>query len=281
MTVTLDSSWQSCTKAWIDETLEQGHSPESIIDAMSSGGFDKDSATTAVHALLRGEMPGASPYLYDPSPLLPGRVVHAHDRTIYALLRVEQPQLVLFDDVLSAEECDRIIEMSGNRLQPSATIDPATGKLEQAETRTSESFMFAPGENPFIDDIDRRICALMNYPTDYGEGLQVVHYRTGGQYLPHFDFFSPNDPGSIVHLTGGGQRVATLIVYLNDVEDGGGTHFSEAGISFTPRKGQALYFRYFNKIGQLDPATVHAGLPVLSGEKWIINKWMRRYRVPR
>ncbi|MFI2231806.1 2OG-Fe(II) oxygenase [Nocardia testacea] len=280
MSVALDNSWRSRINTWINEKLEQGSSPESIIESMSSDGFEKDAATEAVHSLLRGEMPGASPYEYDPSPVLPDRVVHAHDRKIYALLRIEKPQMILFDDVLSADECDQIIEMSESRLQPSATIDPATGLFEQAATRTSESFMFALSENPLIDRVDRRISALMNCPRTYGEGLQVVRYRSGGQYVPHFDFFSPSDPGSIFHLTGGGQRTATLIVYLNDVEAGGATHFPDAGVSVSPRKGQALYFRYFNNIGQLDPATLHAGLPVLAGQKWIINKWVRRYQVP-
>ncbi|MEV0363114.1 prolyl hydroxylase family protein [Nocardia fusca] len=279
MTVALDLSWRNCVKTWIDQNLEQGHSAESIIESMTTDGFDKDSATTAVYELLRGEIPSA--YEYDPSPVSPDRVIHAHDRTIHALLRIEKPQLILFDNVLSADECDRIIELSEKRLVPSTTINPATGIFEQDETRASESCMFGLSEDSFIDNIDRRFSALMNRPLEFGEGLQVVRYRTGGQYLPHFDFAPPGDPGVIEHLSGGGQRAATLIVYLNDVEAGGGTSFPEAGISFSPRKGQAVYFRYSNNLGQLDAATIHAGLPVLAGEKWIINKWMRRYRVPR
>ncbi|GGL11415.1 2OG-Fe(II) oxygenase [Nocardia jinanensis] len=281
MTVALGISWKSSIKTWINASLEQGHSVESIIESLTDDGLDKEAATSAVHALLRGEMPNTSSYEYDPNPVLPDRIIHAHDRAIHALLRVEQPQLILFDNVLSGDECDQIIEMSKSRLQPSATIDPATGLFEQAENRASESCTFWLSENPLIDVVDRRISALMNCPLENGEGLQVVRYRTGGQYLHHFDFFPPNDPGSIAHLTDGGQRTATLIVYLNDVEAGGGTSFSKPGISFTPRKGQAVYFRYFNNLGQLDPATEHAGLPVGAGEKWIINKWMRRYPISR
>ncbi|MEU1953977.1 2OG-Fe(II) oxygenase [Nocardia rhamnosiphila] len=281
MTVAPNDSLLSSIKTWINDHLEQGHSPESIIESMANDGVDKDAAAAAVHALLRGEMPDPLPYEYDRIPVSPDRVVHVHDRTIHALLRVERPQMVLFDNVLSADECDQIIEISENRLQPSATIDPASGRLEEAETRTSESLMLRISENPVIDTVDRRISALMNRPLECGEGLQVVRYRTGGQYLRHFDFYSPRDSDSITHLTGGGQRTATLIVYLNDVEAGGETYFPEPGVSFSPRKGQAVYFRYFNNRGQLDPATLHAGLPVLAGEKWIINKWMRRYPVPR
>ncbi|MEV0110812.1 2OG-Fe(II) oxygenase [Nocardia sp. NPDC050799] len=277
MTVALDFSWRGRIKSWIEVNLEQGHSVDSIVEAMANEGLDKEAATTAVYGLLRGKIPGASPYEYDPSPVSPERVVRAHDREVPVLLRIEKPQLILFDDVFSADECDRVIEMAQDRLQPSATIDPATGQFEQADTRTSKSCTFGVSENPFVDRLDRRISALMNWPLERGEGLQVVHYKTGGQYMPHFDYFPPADPGCIPHLISGGQRTATLIVYLNDVEAGGSTFFSRAGISFSPRKGQALYFRYLNKRGQLDPATEHAGQPVLSGEKWIINKWMRRY----
>ena len=278
MTVALDTSWQSCIKTWINENLEQGHSADSIIGAMANEGFEKDAATTAVHTLLLGEIPTSSPYEYDPHPIAPDRIIHVGDRAIRVLLRVEKPQLILFDNVLSADECARIIEMAENRLQPSATIDPTTGLFEYVSTRSSESCSFALSENPFIDGIDRRISALMNCPLENGEGLQLVHYSPGGQYVPHRDYHPPYNPGSIPHVTEGGQRTSTLIVYLNDVEEGGETFFPDAGISFSPRKGQAVYFRYFNQLGQLDEATLHAGLPVIAGEKWIINKWMRRYR---
>ncbi|MFQ6229382.1 2OG-Fe(II) oxygenase [Nocardia sp. NPDC002869] len=281
MTAALDDSMRSSISNWISKRLEQGHAPESIIESMANDGFDKNAAMTAVHALLRGEMPGASPYEYDPGTISPDRVVHAHDRTVHVLMRVERPQIVLFDNVLSADECDHIIDMSASRLQRSATIDPATGLFEEAETRTSESLTLGISENPVIDKVERRISALINCPVENGEGLQVVRYRTGGQYMRHFDFYSPTDPGSIAHVSGGGQRTATLIIYLNDVEDGGETFFPDPDISFSPRKGQAVYFRYFNKRGQLDPATIHAGLPVLAGDKWIMNKWMRRYPIPR
>jgi len=163
-------------------------------------------------------------------------------------------------------------------MQPSTVIDSATGQLVPADSRASESCNFTLSEDPFIDRLDRRISALMNWPLEYGEGLQVVHYNVGGEFLSHFDFYPPKDPGSAAHFVLGGQRVATLIVYLNDVEAGGETAFTETAMSFTPRKGQALYFRYFNNIGQLDPMSQHSGQPVVAGEKWIVTKWMRRYR---
>ncbi|WP_280424394.1 2OG-Fe(II) oxygenase [Nocardia carnea] len=281
MTVALDVSWRRCINSWISECLENGHTVESIVQSMAGDGFDKDIATETVHTLLAGEFPADSSYEYDSGPISPDRSFHAHDRTVHVLLRTEKPQTILFGDVLSADECDQLIQLSRPRMQPSTIIDSETGQLVPADSRASESYTFALSEDPFIDRIDRRISALMNWPLEYGEGLQVVHYGVGGEFLPHFDFYPPKDPGSAAHFLFGGQRVATLIVYLNDVEAGGATEFTETGMSFTPRMGQALYFRYFNNIGQLDPMTRHAGLPVLTGEKWIVTKWMRRYRYHR
>jgi prolyl 4-hydroxylase len=105
--------------------------------------------------------------------------------------------------------------------------------------------------------------------------LQILHYGTTGEYRAHFDYFPPDQPGSAVHTAGGGQRVATLVIYLNDVPDGGETIFPEAGISVAAKQGGAVYFRYMNGERQLDPLTLHAGAPVLAGDKWIMTKWMR------
>ncbi|WP_433710533.1 2OG-Fe(II) oxygenase [Nocardia sp. CA-084685] len=273
MTMTMDASWRN----WLAENLARGCSVESVIESMIRGGFDREVASAAVHGLLAGEVPASSGYAYDTCPVSPERIIHAHDRAIYSVLRVERPQLILFGNVLSAEECDQVIELSRDKLQRSTIVDPETGRPEIVTNRSSESTSFQLSETPLIDRLDRRISALMNWPLENGEGLQILRYGVGGEYRSHFDYFPPDQPGHAAHLTRGGQRTATLVVYLNDVEGGGDTVFPEAGISVLPRKGHAVYFRYFNNLGQLDPGTKHAGAPVLAGEKWIMTKWMRRY----
>jgi prolyl 4-hydroxylase len=118
----------------------------------------------------------------------------------------------------------------------------------------------------------------MNAPIENGEGLQILHYCTGDEYAPHYDYFPPDDAGSVPHLSQGGQRVASLIIYLNDVEEGGATVFPRLGLTVGPKKGAAVYFEYCNSLGQVDPQTLHGGLPVRKGEKWIATKWMRQRR---
>ena len=118
----------------------------------------------------------------------------------------------------------------------------------------------------------------MHWPIENGEGIQILHYPVGGEYRPHFDYFPPRDPGSQTHLANGGQRVSTLVMYLNDVEQGGETNFPTLQLSVSPKKGAAAYFEYANSLNQVDPLSLHAGMPVLAGEKWIATKWMRQRR---
>jgi prolyl 4-hydroxylase len=214
-------------------------------------------------------------YQYDDVPVASGNVIRAHDRDVKVLMRVQKPQVIVFDGVLSADECRELIERSRHRLKRSGTVNHETGASDIIPSRTSEGTWFKLCEDAFIERIDKRIASLMNWPLENGEGLQVLHYNVGGEYRAHFDYFAPDKQGSAVHLARGGQRVSTLVVYLNDVPEGGETTFPKAGISVSGKQGSAVYFRYMNGIRQLDPLSCHAGAPVQSGEKWVMTKWMR------
>jgi prolyl 4-hydroxylase len=108
-----------------------------------------------------------------------------------------------------------------------------------------------------------------------GEDLQVMRYGVGAEYTPHFDYFDLDRPGQAAHLANGGQRIASLVIYLNDVEAGGETVFPEVGLSVAPAKGSAVYFAYTDARSRCDPLSFHAGAPVQRGEKWIATRWMR------
>ncbi|MCX7125655.1 MAG: 2OG-Fe(II) oxygenase, partial [Gammaproteobacteria bacterium] len=142
--------------------------------------------------------------------------------------------------------------------------------------RTSSGTFFQINETPFIARIDRRVSELMQLPVVNGEGLQILHYKKDAEYKPHFDYFPTEKSGSKIHVARGGQRVATLILYLNNVEEGGETIFPEINLKVQPQQGNAIYFAYTNAKSQVDPLTLHGGCPVLRGEKWIATKWMRQ-----
>ncbi|KXU82769.1 proline dioxygenase [Paraburkholderia monticola] len=279
----VDAAWQE----WLSSNVERGCTPGSMIDAMVAAGFAAADARAAVrHALDQrsadrpaaasvADDPTTQPYRYDATTVARGNLMRADDRDVRVLLRCERPQLVVFADVLSAAECDELIARSRHRLKRSTTVNPLTGTEDVIRNRTSQGVWYRRGEDALIARIERRIASLTNWPIENGEGLQVLHYDTNGEYSPHFDYFTPDQPGSSVHTAQGGQRVATLIIYLNDVADGGETVFPAVGLSVAARAGGAVYFRYMNGERQLDPLTLHGGAPVLAGDKWIMTKWMR------
>ena len=271
----LDTAWRE----WLSFNTGRGCTPESMVDAMVKAGFERGGAEAAVRAAAGGTVAvpaqRAEAYEYDPAPVAAGNTIQVDGRAVQVMMRCDRPQIIAFAGVVSAEECGELIQRAQHRLQRSTTVDPQTGREFVIQDRTSRGMAFQRGEDALVDAVDRRIAALMNWPVENGEGLQVLHYGTGAEYRPHFDYFPPEQPGSAAQMAQGGQRVATLVLYLNDVAEGGETLFPEAGISVTARAGGAVYFRYMNRQRQLDPLTLHAGAPVRSGEKWIMTKWMR------
>ncbi|MEA3149622.1 MAG: prolyl 4-hydroxylase [Gammaproteobacteria bacterium] len=137
---------------------------------------------------------------------------------------------------------------------------------------------FRLGETPFIGVLDKRLSRIMSAPVECGEGLQVLRYGPGTQSTPHFDFLIRSNETNRTSLARSGQRISSLVVYLNDVAAGGETVFPDIGLSDSATQGHAVYFEYCNSLGQLDYKSLHAGAPVTAGEKWVVTKWMRERR---
>ncbi|MDQ3271200.1 MAG: 2OG-Fe(II) oxygenase, partial [Pseudomonadota bacterium] len=129
------------------------------------------------------------------------------------------------------------------------------------------------GETGLVATIEARIAKLLDWPVENGEGLQVLRYGPGAEYKPHYDYFDPAEAGSATILARGGQRVATLIMYLQEPVEGGATVFPDLRLQVVPRRGSAVFFSY----SQAHPSSqsLHGGMPVLAGEKWIATKWLR------
>jgi prolyl 4-hydroxylase len=274
---------------WLSHNLTRGVPPAPLARAMAEQGFDPAAAATIAGVFWAAvgagaALPGLSldalqiadaAYRLPPSRLPATGTLIAGERRVPVVLRLAQPSLAVFDDVMSEDECAQLIAAARPHLRPSTIVDPATGKDSQSAARSSEGMFFRLAENPLVERLDRRLSALMQLPMDHGEGLQVLRYPVGAQSTPHYDFLMPTSDANRASLARSGQRVSTLIVYLNAVERGGETVFPESGLEVAPRRGSALYFEYCNADGQLDPQSLHAGAPVVAGEKWIVTKWMR------
>lgn len=271
---------------WIGESLAAGHGPADLLATMRENRFDERAARDAIADAMFGgaaprapddEVPGLAVFR---SRLADGHVLDAGDRQVRVIARMTRPAIAILDGVLDADECDALRDMASARLERSLVVSPGSGKGVVQDIRTSEGANFGRSENPLIARIDARAAAIMRLDENHGEGLQSMRYGVGGEYVPHYDYFAPDDPGSKAHLASGGQRVATLIMYLNDVDAGGETIFPRIDFSYVPRRGQALYFEYTTPEGALDPLSLHGGAPVLRGEKWILTKWMRERAYP-
>ena len=232
--------------------------------------------------LAEGRRAGEGRYRADPARLPAASGARAHDREVSIRFALADPNVALLDGLLSPDECARLIRTACGKLQRSEVVDRASGATAISGVRTSEGTHFGIGENEVVDRLERRIAALTGTRVEQGEPLQVLHYRPGGEYLAHHDYFDPADPGSAAHLRIGGQRIASVVVYLADVELGGETVFPDIGLSIRPRAGSAAYFEYFNRLGQVDSRCRHAGAPVARGEKWVATNWLGQsdYRSP-
>jgi prolyl 4-hydroxylase len=185
------------------------------------------------------------------------------------------PRIYYFKNFLSANECDHIMKEATPHLERSTVLAEADeGKVDYR--RTSYGMFFASNpQDKKLRALEERIAKLTNTPIENGEALQVLRYGVGGEFQPHHDFFVKTEAGGVGALNRGGQRVATMIIYLNTPEKGGETVFPIAKVSITPKKGDAVLFYNVTPTGEVDSKSLHGGSPVLGGEKWIITKWIR------
>ncbi|MDX2085006.1 MAG: 2OG-Fe(II) oxygenase [Candidatus Melainabacteria bacterium] len=194
---------------------------------------------------------------------------------ITVLMLMEEPRVYLFSNFLSKEEASWMVSLSEEKLNPSTVVDKETGDYVEHPHRTSSGTYFRRAENDLVTNIEARIEQITQIPAENGEGIQILKYGIGGEYRPHFDYFPPELPGSQKTLERHGQRIATLIMFLNTVQDGGETIFPTLKLKFKPVVGNALLFYNLTPDGAVDPRTLHGGAPVLQGEKWIATKWLR------
>lgn len=201
--------------------------------------------------------------------------VSTPDRDVDILFTFRSPRVVLLGNLLSHEECDALIRYSESRMQRSPVISDVDGRSEVNAVRTSRGAMFQRGESELIARIEARLATLTRWPVENGEGLQLLRYESGNEYRPHYDWFDPAVPGPRKHLERGGQRVATIVMYLSDVEEGGSTSFPNIGLQVQPKKGSAVFFANTDAQRRPDQQTLHAGEPVVTGVKTIATKWLR------
>ncbi|MGE0096885.1 MAG: 2OG-Fe(II) oxygenase [Hydrogenophaga sp.] len=281
-------------RRWIVEQAAAGFTPDVVLASMVASGWSEPVAVKALETTLREHLRaqraaanaasdaatkgGAAPAQVGvPVPDLDlnqsPRQIDAGDRLVDVIATLNHPRVVVLGNLLSDEECDALIEAARPQLARSLTVQTKTGGEELNPDRTSSGMFFTRGQTPEVARIEARIARLVGWPVENGEGFQVLRYHPGAEYKPHYDYFDPAEPGTPTILRRGGQRVATLVMYLNEPARGGGTTFPDVGFEVAPVRGNAVFFSYDRP--HPSTRTLHGGAPVIEGEKWVATKWLR------
>jgi prolyl 4-hydroxylase len=268
-------------RQWIIEQARGGRSPDALLAPLLERGWESQRAVDAVEEIIREflaeharehDLP-PSVRVPAPSTLNGPSVIRAVDRDIHVLASLLHPRVVVFGNLLSTEECDQLIALSREGLTRSTVANLESGADDIHEDRTSRGTYLARGSNALCRRIEGRIAALLEWPEENGEALQVLCYGVGAQYKPHHDYFDPRHAGYGKILQRGGQRVASLVMYLNTPKYGGATIFPEARFEVAAIKGNAVFFSYDRPHPMT--RTLHGGAPIVEGEKWVATKWLR------
>jgi prolyl 4-hydroxylase len=291
----MTSTMQAITpelRLWIVAQAEAGCRPDDVLEAMKASGWAEDVAIEAMEVTLRERLEQLQPRQPTPlaaletletlkpakplpEPPLEGQTVLTLNdgHRVKVLTTMKHPRVVVFGGLLTDAECDTLMAQAAPRLLRSETVDNNTGDSEVNAARTSDGMFFERGETPLIKTLEARIAELLRWPLDHGEGLQILRYRPGAEYKPHHDYFDPVHSGTPRILERGGQRVGTLVMYLNTPDGGGATTFPDVGLEVAPVRGNAVFFSYDRP--HVSTKTLHGGAPVTAGEKWVATKWLR------
>jgi prolyl 4-hydroxylase len=210
------------------------------------------------------------------------------------------PRAWVYHNFLTPEECAHLVSLARPHMVHANVVDKRTGQTRLSDVRTSTGHFLTRAQTETVEAIEERIAAFAMVPADHGEGMQILRYGDGQKYDAHFDYFQDEE-----NVKKGGQRIATALLYLSDVEEGGETVFptgefidgdpaigrggtgasspeeepasacARGKLHAKPRRGDALLFFSTTLAGREDDRSLHGGCPVIRGEKWTATKWMR------
>jgi prolyl 4-hydroxylase len=296
-----DNSW----KEWIEHNLNRGCDKEGIVKILLDNDFHPQTiinemkyqpVSTEVLNIIKQK---TSSQLFEPAfieqntPSIPNIYPYREQKktnkadnsinlsmldsvhlTFAKKVNSNKVHLYLLDDFLTPDECNKVIARIQKQCRPSTITIPSEG---DTEFRTSQTCDLSNAPDKFIMDLDRRIADYMGYEEERAEGIQGQYYQVGNQFKTHTDYFQPNSEEFEHYASAQGQRTWTFMIYLNDVTKGGQTEFTELGLAFTPKQGQAVIWNSLDPKGKVNSNTLHWAKPIIKGEKFVITKWFRTH----
>jgi prolyl 4-hydroxylase len=201
-----------------------------------------------------------------------GTAVRARLQSTPGVLKVPAQDLDLFvyRGFLAPSDCAALIQRIDAHRQPSKIL----ADHPDPEFRTSETCNLDP-DDPLTRRVEARIGTLMGIDPAHGETIQGQRYAPGQQFKPHHDFFHTSEPYWPQQERIGGQRTWTAMIFLNAPEAGGHTNFPKAKVKIAPKAGNLLAWNNLDACGEPNDNSLHQGMPVEAGTKYIITKWYR------
>ncbi|HEX7323886.1 MAG TPA: 2OG-Fe(II) oxygenase [Rhodanobacteraceae bacterium] len=248
--------------------------PQAVVSDLMHAGLPLELSTALVGMAANGLSIGdAAP----PAPREDYATAHTETHMVEGRVRVLASMGIggvdirIFDGLISNKEIEHIKAAAAGNMRPATVMNDKSGIGSYVDQgRVSDVTYLPRASDPTLKLVEERISRVVGQPLVRAEGLQVLHYRHAGQYTPHWDYFvDKSNPAAQVARCG--DRVGTVILYLNDCERGGSTYFPQLDLAIHPHKGMAFWFGYADR----NPRSKHAGMPVLKGEKWIATEWYR------
>ncbi len=262
----MEPAWQD----WTRTNLSRGVPPDTVAQTLRAQGFaEADIAAIFGQAgfTLKSAVRPVSP-LHERFAKVRLTTRKQPDLT---RVRASKLQLYLWRNFLSAQECDALVAVSLPLVRPS-TI---TTQNADPTFRTSSSCDLDHAHAPIVSAIDTKISEAIGIGAGYGEPIQAQVYEVGQEFRAHTDYFEPDRPEYAQFAGERGQRTWTFMIFLNDVDGGGHTHFTAIDHKVKPKRGRAVIWNNLTASGAPNPATMHHGTPVTEGRKIIITKWFR------
>ena len=189
------------------------------------------------------------------------------------------PLVQVIDDFVTETERSHIIRLTADKLD--TALVSAVGAAKTSDGRTGSVAWVKHDHTPIVRGLVKRVSNLVGIPVRHAESLQVVHYGETQEYKPHFDAYDMTTEKGQQRTAKGGQRLVTALMYLNEVEDGGGTIFPKLDLEVEARPGRMVIF---HNVGDNDLEdltrhrhSLHGGSPVWGGQKWACNLWFRQF----
>lgn len=186
----------------------------------------------------------------------------------------DDPLVCVFENFLSEQEIEQLLVAAKPKLTPALVSSADNGVVSSG--RTGSTCWVPLNHNKVISELSLRVAEIVGISLENAESLQIVHYGPTQEYAPHYDAWVAESDSGKRCMARGGQRLVTCLLYLNDVQAGGGTSFPKLDMEIRAIKGRMVIFHNCHPGQNIrHPNSLHGGMPVIEGEKWACNIWFR------